>query len=515
VLETPGEHDPVAQRSRCRAVGAGLFAVQGVQEREQLAERRPRAALELAPGEGDVPRRAEVAGRERLDQALEPLSPRPEADDDQPGVGYLPQDERPGGGQELDALGDDELADEGDVAVVDEVESRERAAGGGLVAGEGRPGRRRAAALGTGAAVAQAGRDRGERGGRLLAAPRPELVDVDAGRTEPRALRERGIAHRRPQALGGVPGADEHGPGAGEPLPGRRQEALRVGLDRVLQRTAVDLHRVGHVAAERAREHERPHHEVVGQGDVGPGARRDVPDGGHVGRDVGGDLLVGEVGERARLDAVVAVGDVHREQAADVRAPGRHLHGLAQDLDPRLTPLPGPDRVDEVQRLRPPVLGEQVDDVSAAAQGGGQARVVDVGPRAMQEVPVEHQDAHPRQPRCRIDPPARRARRDARTRAVSLASWPIMAGRQLYRLRTPSTGREILLEAEPGKIYRDRDTGEELEVVGMVVPVAPSPSRLPWAVENLRFCNWCDQLAQRDLNDCPTCGRRMAPLAAS
>jgi hypothetical protein len=31
-------------------------------------------------------------------------------------------------------------------------------------------------------------------------------------------------------------------------------------------------------------------------------------------------------------------------------------------------------------------------------------------------------------------------------------------------------------------------------------------------VENLRFCNWCDQLAQIDLNDCPTCGRRMAPL---
>jgi len=89
-----------------------------------------------------------------------------------------------------------------------------------------------------------------------------------------------------------------------------------------------------------------------------------------------------------------------------------------------------------------------------------------------------------------------------------------MAG-QLYRLRTPSTGREILLEAEPGRIYTDRETGEELEVVGMVVPLAPTSSRLPWAVENLRFCPWCDQLAQRDLNDCPTCGRRMGPLAAS
>jgi hypothetical protein len=45
-----------------------------------------------------------------------------------------------------------------------------------------------------------------------------------------------------------------------------------------------------------------------------------------------------------------------------------------------------------------------------------------------------------------------------------------------------------------------------------VLPLAPSPSELPWAVEHLRFCNWCDQLAQKDLNDCPHCGRRMAAL---
>ena len=89
-----------------------------------------------------------------------------------------------------------------------------------------------------------------------------------------------------------------------------------------------------------------------------------------------------------------------------------------------------------------------------------------------------------------------------------------MAGGQRYRLRAPSTGREIVIEAEPDRVYTDRETGEELEIVGMVLPGAPSVSNLPWAVENLRFCNWCDQLAQRDLNDCPTCGRRMAPLAS-
>ena len=63
------------------------------------------------------------------------------------------------------------------------------------------------------------------------------------------------------------------------------------------------------------------------------------------------------------------------------------------------------------------------------------------------------------------------------------------------------------------EIYLDRESGDPLEVVGKVLPLAPSPSRLPWAVENLRFCPWCGELAQKDLNDCPTCGRRMGPLS--
>src|SRR5215217_6053326 len=97
--------------------------------------------------------------------------------------------------------------------------------------------------------------------------------------------------------------------------------------------------------------------------------------------------------------------------------------------------------------------------------------------------------------------------RVGRVRGVSAA--------QRYRMRTPATGREIIIEAEPGRVYVDRESGENLEILGKVLPLAPSKSRLPWAVEYLRFCNWCDQLAQRDLNDCPTCGRRMAPIASS
>jgi len=88
-----------------------------------------------------------------------------------------------------------------------------------------------------------------------------------------------------------------------------------------------------------------------------------------------------------------------------------------------------------------------------------------------------------------------------------------MALEQRYRLREPSSGREVLLEAKPDVIYRDEQSGEPLEIVGELLPLAPSQSRLPWAVENLRFCNCCGAMAQRDLNDCPTCERRMAPLA--
>jgi hypothetical protein len=84
--------------------------------------------------------------------------------------------------------------------------------------------------------------------------------------------------------------------------------------------------------------------------------------------------------------------------------------------------------------------------------------------------------------------------------------------RQKYRMRTPSTGREVVIEVEPDVEYLDRETGEPMEPVAQLLPLAPTESELPWAVENLRFCDHCDQLAPKDLNDCPWCGRRMAPL---
>ena len=75
-----------------------------------------------------------------------------------------------------------------------------------------------------------------------------------------------------------------------------------------------------------------------------------------------------------------------------------------------------------------------------------------------------------------------------------------MSSPQRYLLRNPASGREVVLEAQPDEVYRDRETDEPLEVRGKLLPLAPSASRLPWAVENLRFCPWCHELAQLDLN---------------
>ena len=84
-----------------------------------------------------------------------------------------------------------------------------------------------------------------------------------------------------------------------------------------------------------------------------------------------------------------------------------------------------------------------------------------------------------------------------------------MPARQKYRLRARSD-REVIREVEPGMTYVDHETGEELTVVGAPQPLAPSPSDLPYAVENLRLCRFSqEQLVQKDLNDCPHCGRRL------
>jgi hypothetical protein len=99
----------------------------------------------------------------------------------------------------------------------------------------------------------------------------------------------------------------------------------------------------------------------------------------------------------------------------------------------------------------------------------------------------------------------------------SMATRPLLLSarmnpRQLYRMRAPASGREALAHAEPGEVYLDRETGEEMEPVAMVLPLAPSASALPRSPENLRACRRCDQLIGLDVSDCPYCGLRQSAL---
>jgi hypothetical protein len=86
-----------------------------------------------------------------------------------------------------------------------------------------------------------------------------------------------------------------------------------------------------------------------------------------------------------------------------------------------------------------------------------------------------------------------------------------MSEKQVYRLRSAVSGREALSETEPGQVYLDSETGEEMDVVSATLPLAPSASALPRTPENLRICSRCDQLIGVDVSDCPYCGLRQEP----
>ena len=83
--------------------------------------------------------------------------------------------------------------------------------------------------------------------------------------------------------------------------------------------------------------------------------------------------------------------------------------------------------------------------------------------------------------------------------------------RQIYRLRAPASGREALAAIDDDGVYVDRETGEEMEVVTRVLPLAPSDSALLRMPQNLRECPRCDQLIGTDVSDCPHCGLRQEP----
>ena len=115
---------------------------------------------------------------------------------------------------------------------------------------------------------------------------RQEPLDIHARRAEAGAPLQRRVPERPPQADGCVMRAHEDRAGARETLTGRLQEALRMGLDRVLECAAVNLDGVWHLAAQRPREDDRPHHQVVGQRYVGTDACCHIAHGGDIGVDV-------------------------------------------------------------------------------------------------------------------------------------------------------------------------------------------------------------------------------------
>ena len=366
VFEAAGQDHALGQR----AGGAQVGIVDRVEEGEQVAQRGARTALGRAPLLRQRSHGAEVARGQCREQPLEGRAVGPEADDHEPRSGLPGQHERPRRDEHVDALGDDQLADEDDVAILP-TQAAQRRRGGARVAAErglDRAGRLVLELVGE------------HRHARRRVGQRAKLRDVDARRAQARPLRQLVVAHRGPEALRGVARADEHGARRREPLARVGQEALRVALDDVLERTTVDLHGVGHRIAERPREHDRSHHQVVCQRHVGRLDRANRAHRVDVAGQVRLELGVGDLEVRARLHALVAVGHVDRQQTADVGLPGGHADGFAEHFEP----IRMPDRVDELQGFCVRLLRKQRDLVALLRESCAKSRVVDVGARSPQ-----------------------------------------------------------------------------------------------------------------------------------
>lgn len=76
----------------------------------------------------------------------------------------------------------------------------------------------------------------------------------------------------------------------------------------------------------------------------------------------------------------------------------------------------------------------------------------------------------------------------------------------IFRLRAAASGREAIAPVREGVVYRDAETGEELEPVASLLPGGAGGSTLPRTPVNLRVCRRCEQLSPRDLAECEFCG---------
>ena len=259
-----------------------------------------------------------------------------------------------------------------------------------------RPGRCRR----TGARVGpQPGDERGQSGTRTRTIAWDEPLDVDPRRPEARALRERWISQRPPQAGGRVMRADEHRTSAGDALARRVEKTLGMRLDGVLERAAMHLDGVRNLAAQRPGKNGGAHHQMIGQGDVGARTDDDLAHRGDVRIDVVRDLGIGALGERARLHPLVAIGNVHGQQRPDVWAVDGATHTLVRPAPRQRTHaqdslVPVARSVNERLTLGMAILAEQMHLVSKLDQRRCQPRVVYVRTGPLEQVAVKDQDAH-------------------------------------------------------------------------------------------------------------------------
>jgi hypothetical protein len=131
---------------------------------------------------------------------------------------------------------------------------------------------------------------------------------------------------------------------------------------------------------------------VVGERQVGRNPFGDLPRGGDVAGQVGVELGLGEVLEGLGLEALVAVGDVDRQEAAEVGPVDDPPDRLAADVDAQRAAVPVAGRIDPLELERRAVLAEHVHLVPRPHQRRRELRVVDVRAGPLEEIAVEDED---------------------------------------------------------------------------------------------------------------------------
>ena len=192
-------------------------------------------SLQFPPAMGDVAGGRQITLAQRAGQRKERVTVRAKPGDHQAGVRDPLGDQWPRCKEQVHTFRDDELPDIADDLIVGRVDGPESL-------------RRIAFPAPGGRVCFQARRQRAQPPPGFPGRPRVEPADIDAWPEEPGARGKARHADDLPQALGGVPRADEYAGRPGQTLAGIGRESCGVRPDRVLKRRAVDLDRVGNPA---------------------------------------------------------------------------------------------------------------------------------------------------------------------------------------------------------------------------------------------------------------------------